>query len=166
MSKDKKFTSERMNIQSLILSILATSFIFTILFTAFFRIMEGEDWFFINGGWLANIVLLFILGIVLSFYYYLKDYNRFKSLFVEIADEQITFYAEGRSSTFSKINYYDLKQEKHVFNLFKQTKLIFIFKKKEEKKKNYQSILCSTSTKEDILKALDSWKPYKKENKK
>jgi len=70
MSKGKKISSEKMNIPSLILSILATSVIFTLLFTIFFRIMEGEDWFFIDGGWVYNVALLLVLGVVLSFYYF------------------------------------------------------------------------------------------------
>jgi len=155
-----------MNIPSLILSILATSVIFTLLFTIFFRIMEGEDWFFIDGGWVYNVALLLVLGVVLSFYYFYRDYKRFGSLMIEVVGDQVIFYAEGKSYTFSKSSYYEFKQEKHVFNLFKQEKLIFVFKKQDEKKKNYQSILCSATTKKEVLKAFESWSPYKKEKKK
>lgn len=61
-------------------------FILTIssgIFTGFFvflvfLILESDDWYLITGGFLPNILLLFVLGSIFGYFYYRLDAKRFK----------------------------------------------------------------------------------------
>jgi len=166
LSKNNLIQSETLNTRVMILSILGSSMIFTVLFAAFFRLIEGSDWFFISGGWVSNLILLFAIGLFLTSYYFMRDYKRFQSLAIEVDENEIHFYGQGKKYTFLKSSYYDLKFEKQLFSLFKYTKIIFIFKKINQKRKNYQSILVKTNEKDTLLNILKEWTPNKKVGKK
>ena len=166
MGKNNMIKSETLTTRVMILSILGSSVIFTLLFASFFRLIEGTDWFFISGGWVANLLLLFFIGVFLTSYYFMRDYKRFQSLVIEVEEDEMHFYDQGKKYTFLRSSYYELKLEKQIFASFKYIKIILIFKKADQKRKNYQSILVKTTEKENFLDALQGWMPYKKVGKK
>ncbi len=163
--KNRQISSEKLNIRIVILQSLVLAILFSVILAFFFRVVDGADWFFIDGGWLTNLGLLFILGFGFSSYYSVKDYYRFNMLSVIVTDQTITYYSKERKMSFSKDSFYDIKYETQLYGLFGFIKIIMTFKKSDSRRKNYQSFLMKKEQKTLWLQLIEDWKPTKKRGK-
>jgi len=163
--KNKPIISENLNIIIVVLQSLASAIVFSGLLAVFFRVVEGSNWFFIQGGWLTNLGLLFVIGFGFSSYYYARDYVRFNMLSVMVNDQKISYQTNDKKMSFSKDSFYDIKYESQLYGLFGFIKIIMIFKKSDSKRKNYQSFLMKKHNKSLWLELINDWNPTKKRGK-
>ncbi len=155
----KPFNSETLDLKSRIILVgISSAFIAIFLFVlanAFFS--ENDEWMFFGDIWILNILGIILVSIIISIWYFYRDWIQYRNLSVELKEKTMTFSSEyTKTETF---NYHELMSYRIIKTLYgfrRYRKLILFFRSKKTQQKVKKTLLLKDYQTEDLIKAIKS----------
>ena len=153
----KTFKSETLDFKTMILlNILSSSFIALFLFVLINALFSGNDeWMIISDLWILNVLALIIISVVLSGWYFYKDWMQYRDQSVTFQEKSLKF-----ESQYTKTQYYDYHELmsyiiiKTLYGFRRYRKVLLFFRSKKTSQKIKKTMLLKDYQSEDLIKAL------------
>lgn len=156
----KTWKSETLKKHQLVIIILSGALFAALLVFFAMRAFRGKDaWMFVGDDPLVNALLLFIVGVLLSGFYFIKDFIYYDKLILTIDKDNLSFETPRMKT--KQFNIKEMRQVRTfgpMYSWFGYKKLMMQFKSQADFRRHQQVILIKSADEVTISEDLKAAK--------
>lgn len=155
-----ELTSTTLSIRQKLYLILLSSLITTLVVFIFLFIWDGADWGFIEGDLWLNILFLYGLGLVFSYLFYGREFNKAENKHLKIEKGKTTISDTLGTRIYENNQVINVRIDRQFYAFIKHERLTISFKTFGIKKRTHETFVLKQgkheNLKENIIQALQA----------